>query len=142
MSRAVLSAWKAAGGIRGSTLRSSFTHRGYLDAVARVREYIFAGDIFQANLSQRFEAPLTEAGLGDLPASADAEPGTVCRAILDFPGVEVLSASPERFLRVDVGGHVETRPDQGHSSSRSSGPSTTPRLVWRSPRARRIARRT
>ncbi len=33
----------------------------YLDAVARVREYIFAGDIFQANLSQRFEAPMTEA---------------------------------------------------------------------------------
>ena len=35
-------------------LRSTFTHRGYLDAVARVREYIVAGDIFQANLSQRF----------------------------------------------------------------------------------------
>src|SRR6185295_17694095 len=30
-------------------LRSTFTHRGYLDAVARVREYIVAGDIFQAN---------------------------------------------------------------------------------------------
>src|SRR5688572_4754382 len=37
-------------------IRSSFTHRGYLDAVNRVREYILAGDIFQANLSQRFEA--------------------------------------------------------------------------------------
>src|SRR4029077_514887 len=45
---------------RGLDLRSSFTHPGYVDAVARVREYIFAGDIFQANLSQRFEAPLTE----------------------------------------------------------------------------------
>src|SRR6266540_446884 len=41
-------------------LRSSFTHRGYLDAVTRVREYIYAGDIFQANLSQRFEARLRE----------------------------------------------------------------------------------
>ena len=41
-------------------LRSTFTHRGYLDAVARVREYIVAGDIFQANLSQRFQAPLAE----------------------------------------------------------------------------------
>ena len=41
-------------------LRSTFTHRGYLDAVARVREYIVAGDIFQANLSQRFQAPLGE----------------------------------------------------------------------------------
>ena len=41
-------------------LRSTFTHRGYLDAVARVREYIVAGDIFQANLSQRLQAPLGE----------------------------------------------------------------------------------
>src|SRR5262245_21943619 len=41
-------------------LRSSFTRSGYLDAVRRVRDYIFAGDIFQANLSQRFEAPLHE----------------------------------------------------------------------------------
>src|SRR5207249_5981992 len=41
-------------------LRSTFTHRGYLDAVTRVRDYIVAGDIFQANLSQRFQAPLTE----------------------------------------------------------------------------------
>src|SRR6185436_1594326 len=41
-------------------VRSSFTHAGYLDAVARVREYILAGDIFQTNLSQRFEAPLNE----------------------------------------------------------------------------------
>ena len=42
-------------------LRSSFTHRGYLDVVQRVREYIIAGDIFQANISQRLEAPLREA---------------------------------------------------------------------------------
>jgi para-aminobenzoate synthetase component 1 len=41
-------------------IRSSFTRGDYLKAVARVREYILAGDIFQANLSQRFETPLTE----------------------------------------------------------------------------------
>ena len=39
-------------------LRSTFTREGYQQGVARVIEYIFAGDIFQANLSQRFEAPL------------------------------------------------------------------------------------
>ncbi len=38
-------------------LWSSFSREDYLAAVARVREYIVAGDIFQANLSQRFEAP-------------------------------------------------------------------------------------
>ena len=93
-------------------LRSSFTHGGYLDAVARVREYIFAGDIFQANLSQRFDAPLTEPAwaLYRRLRSRNAAPFA---AYLDFPEATVLSASPERFLRVDTSGHVETRPIKG-----------------------------
>lgn len=101
-------------------IRSSFTHGGYLDAVARVRDYIFAGDIFQANLSQRFEAPL-----GELPWALycrlrrrNAAPFA---AYLDFPDTVVLSASPERFLRVDSGGEVETRPIKG-TRPRGVGP--------------------
>jgi len=39
-------------------LRSNFTHEGYLEAVQRARDYIIAGDIFQVNLSQRFEADM------------------------------------------------------------------------------------
>jgi para-aminobenzoate synthetase component I len=101
-------------------LRSSFTHRGYLDAITRVREYIFAGDIFQANLSQRFEVPLTEAGWAIYRRLRTQNPAPFA-AYLDFPGVEVLSASPERFLRVDVGGHVETRPIKG-TRPRGLGP--------------------
>ena len=101
-------------------LRSSFTHDGYLDAVARVREYIFAGDIFQANLSQRFEAPLGEPSwtLYRRLRTRNAAPFA---AYLDFPDVTVLSASPERFLNVDVGGHVETRPIKG-TRPRGVGP--------------------
>jgi para-aminobenzoate synthetase component I len=101
-------------------LRSSFTHAGYLDAVARVREYIFAGDIFQANVSQRFEAPLQEPpwSLYRRLRAANAAPFA---AYLDFPDVVVLSASPERFLRVDEKGHVETRPIKG-TRPRGVGP--------------------
>ena len=101
-------------------LRSSFTHHGYLDAVARVREYILAGDIFQANVSQRFEAPL-----GELPWAfyrrLRARNAAPFAAYLDFPEAVVLSASPERFLRVDVAGHVETRPIKG-TRPRGLGP--------------------
>jgi len=101
-------------------LRSSFTRRGYLDAVSRVREYIFAGDIFQANLSQRFEATLGE------PAWAyyrrlrtrNAAPFA---AYMESPEAVIVSASPERFLRVDAGGHVETRPIKG-TRPRGVGP--------------------
>jgi para-aminobenzoate synthetase component 1 len=101
-------------------LRSSFTHRAYLDAVARVREYILAGDIFQANLSQRFDAPLRES-TWDFYRRLRARNAAPFAAYLDLPDATVLSASPERFLSVDVEGHVETRPIKG-TRPRGHGP--------------------
>ena len=101
-------------------LRSSFTRGGYLDAVAKVREYIFAGDIFQANLSQRFDAPLNEPPWA-LYRRLRTQNAAPFAAYLDFPDVTVLSASPERFLHVDVEGHVETRPIKG-TRPRGVGP--------------------
>jgi para-aminobenzoate synthetase component I len=93
-------------------LRSSFTHRGYLDALTRVREYIIAGDIFQANLSQRFEAPLTEPPFALYQRLRAINPAPFA-AFLDFDGVTIASASPERFLRLDTERHVEARPIKG-----------------------------
>ena len=101
-------------------LRSSFTHDGYLEAVNRVREYIFAGDIFQANLSQRFDAPLTEPPW-ELYRRLRTQNAAPFAAYLDFPDAVVLSASPERFLRIEAGGHVETRPIKG-TRPRGVGP--------------------
>jgi para-aminobenzoate synthetase component 1 len=101
-------------------LRSSFTHEGYLDAVSRVREYILAGDIFQTNLSQRFEAPLEEAPW-DLYRRLRTQNAAPFAAYLDLPEALILSASPERFLRVDPSGHVETRPIKG-TRPRGVGP--------------------
>jgi para-aminobenzoate synthetase component 1 len=101
-------------------LRSSFTHPGYLEAVSRVREYIFAGDIFQANLSQRFEAELGEP-TWPLYRRLRTRNAAPFAAYLDFPDGVILSASPERFLRVDVARHVETRPIKG-TRPRGVGP--------------------
>ena len=102
-------------------LRSTFTHRGYLDAVARVREYIVAGDIFQANLSQRFQAPLTEPPFRLYGRLRRRNPAPFA-AYLGFGELEVLSASPERFLRLEENGrHVETRPIKG-TRPRGLGP--------------------
>ena len=111
-------------GVEGAApigLRSTFTHRGYLDAVTRVRDYIVAGDIFQANLSQRFQAPLTEPTF-DLYARLRRGNPAAFAAYLDFGDVRVMSASPERFLRLDENGrHVETRPIKG-TRPRGLGP--------------------
>jgi para-aminobenzoate synthetase component 1 len=101
-------------------IRSSFTRSGYLEAVERVREYIFAGDIFQANLSQRFEAPLEEPAWELYRRLRTRNPAPFA-AFLDFPDAAILSASPERFLLADVDGHVETRPIKG-TRPRGLGP--------------------
>ncbi|HEX6814955.1 MAG TPA: aminodeoxychorismate synthase component I [Gemmatimonadaceae bacterium] len=93
-------------------LRSSFTRRGYLDAVTRVREYIVAGDIFQANVSQRLEAPLRESTWSLYRHLRTLNPAPFA-AYLAFEELHVLSASPERFLRLDDSRRVEARPIKG-----------------------------
>jgi para-aminobenzoate synthetase component 1 len=102
-------------------LRSTFTHRGYLDAVARVREYIVAGDIFQANLSQRFQTERNEAAFQLYQRLRQRNPAPFA-AYLDYGELQILSASPERFLRLDgERRHVETRPIKG-TRPRGLGP--------------------
>ena len=98
---------------------------GYLDAVARVREYILAGDVFQTNLSQRFDAPLRDPPWA-FYRRLRAKNAAPFAAFLDFPDATILSASPERFLGVDTEGHVETRPIKG-TRPRGLGPDALPR---------------
>jgi para-aminobenzoate synthetase component 1 len=93
-------------------VRSNFTRAGYLDAVQRVIDYVFAGDIFQANLSQRLEAPLVGTPLDLYRRLRHSNPAPFS-AYLDYGDVVVASSSPERFLRVEPGGRVETRPIKG-----------------------------
>ncbi|HEY3011398.1 MAG TPA: aminodeoxychorismate synthase component I [Gemmatimonadales bacterium] len=111
-------------GIEGAQeidLRSTFTHRGYLDAVSRVREYIIAGDIFQANLSQRFQTRLPEPAFELYRRLRRRNPAPFA-GYLDFGELAVLSASPERFLRLDAERRlVETRPIKG-TRPRGLGP--------------------
>ncbi len=101
-------------------VRSNFTRAGYLDAVARVIEYIFAGDIFQANLSQRLQAPLAGTPLELYGRLRQRNPAPFA-AFLDFGDLVVASSSPERFLRVHHGRQVETRPIKG-TRPRGVGP--------------------
>jgi para-aminobenzoate synthetase component 1 len=94
-------------------ISSNFTRAAYEDVVRRVVEYILAGDIFQANLSQRFTAPLP-AGLTafDLYRRLRALNPAPFAAYLKIDDVVVASASPERFIALREG-KVETCPIKG-----------------------------
>ncbi|MEP6745479.1 MAG: aminodeoxychorismate synthase component I [Gemmatimonadota bacterium] len=96
----------------GPGITSTFTPEGYRRAVARVVEYICAGDIFQANLSQRFSTPFAAHPWKLYRALRDASPAPFC-AYLQHDDVAIVSHSPERFLQLDTEGRVETRPIKG-----------------------------
>ncbi|CAN5723773.1 aminodeoxychorismate synthase component I [soil metagenome] len=90
---------------------SSFTREEYIQTVARVREYILSGDIFQANLSQRLQAPSSVAPLTLYRALRKRSPSPYA-AFFDIGDAAIVSASPELFLRLR-GRSVETRPIKG-----------------------------
>jgi para-aminobenzoate synthetase component 1 len=94
-----------------AVLKANFTPEGYMEAVNRVREYIAAGDVFQVNLSQRFETDLTVPPYELYRRLRQLNPAPFA-SYLNFDGVTIISASPERFLRVD-GDWIETRPIKG-----------------------------
>jgi para-aminobenzoate synthetase component 1 len=92
-------------------VKSNFKKRDYLEATKKAKEYIFAGDIFQVNLSQRLEAPLFLHPFLLYQILQRLNPAPFA-AYLGFEDLTVVSSSPERFLKVD-GQQVETRPIKG-----------------------------
>jgi len=95
---------------------STFEPSAYRRAVERIQELIRAGDIFQANLSQRWSIALEQGRPGEVAlalheALALVSPAPFA-AFLDAGDHAVASASPERFLELR-GRHVETRPIKG-----------------------------
>ncbi len=92
------------------------TRDRYRAQVARVLDYIRAGDIFQANFTGRFLAE-RPAGVGvfDLYRRLLARSPAPFAACLtgDGGGYGIASASPERFLKLSADGHLETRPIKG-----------------------------
>jgi para-aminobenzoate synthetase component I len=101
-------------------LRCNFTPDGYRRAVARTIEYIASGDIFQANLSQRFTAPRVCSASEMYLRLRRFNPAPFAAYIASDDPLDlarlgrwaVLSSSPERFLKV-TDGRVATRPIKG-----------------------------
>ncbi|WP_439815846.1 anthranilate synthase component I family protein [Zavarzinia sp. CC-PAN008] len=83
--------------------------------IARVIAEIHAGEIFQANFTQRFRAPIPP-GLTPLDLYLrlrTLSPAPFAALLQCGPGLAIASASPERFLRLTPDGAIETRPIKG-----------------------------
>lgn len=95
-----------------STFRAKTDKEYFIQSVERIQKWIRDGDIYQANLSQAFEAEVQGGSLfGLYRALRDASPAPMA-AWLSLAGKEVLSSSPESFLKIS-GRRVETRPIKG-----------------------------
>ena len=85
----------------------------YLQQVARIKQYIIDGDIFQANLSRLWQLEI-QPGANDVAifnSLARANPGSFA-VLARLPQARVISSSPERLVRVH-NGLIETRPIAG-----------------------------
>ena len=84
----------------------------YMDIVKRAKEYIAAGDIFQANLSQRVSAYIGDKSRWNFYKTLSSINPAPFAAYLDFGDYQIVSSSPERLLKVRDG-IIETRPIAG-----------------------------
>ncbi|MFI4956175.1 MAG: aminodeoxychorismate synthase component I [Gammaproteobacteria bacterium] len=96
-----------------ANIESNFTQPRYEAAVQTVMDYILAGDIFEANLSQRFQAELPEnfSSFDFFVQLYRTNPAPFA-AYINLGDMQILSISPERFVRLSQG-QVETRPIKG-----------------------------
>ncbi|MGD8483881.1 MAG: aminodeoxychorismate synthase component I [Thioalkalispiraceae bacterium] len=85
----------------------------YIESVAKVKQYITEGDVFQVNLSRSWKGKRPQ----DLHASqiyqrlSQTNPAPFS-GIMHFPFGDIISSSPERLIKV-MDRHVETRPIAG-----------------------------
>lgn len=108
--------------------QSNFTREAYEAAIARTVEYILAGDIFQANITQMFSAAIPQGfdPLAFYRVLRLKNPATFA-AFMDYGDIQIASSSPERLLRHN-GETVEARPIKG-TRRRDSDPARDANLI-------------
>lgn len=100
------------------TFTADFTPDAWIKTVEKLRRHIGQGDLFQANLTTRYTAPLPHhfdevSAYTQLRSLSPAPFG----AYFKSPPLSLLSASVERFLALSSSGIVETRPIKGTASA-------------------------
>ncbi len=117
------SAHPPSNGIKNTSngLHSNMSRKEYVDCVKRAKTYIEEGDIYQANLSQRFETSY-QGDPFDLFLRLRSVNPSPFSGYLKLNGFAIVSSSPERLVKVE-NSCVETRPIAG-TRPRSRDPAT------------------
>ena len=95
-----------------STLPKSLLNKSdYIKKVNQAKTYISEGDIYQANLSQKFEAPYNQDPLPLYKRLRKINPSPFS-GFLKFDDLILVSSSPERLIKIS-GNKIESRPIAG-----------------------------
>lgn len=97
---------------RAVDIRHEITKEDYMNMVIKTKAYITAGDIFQANISQRVSAEIGHIKPWELYMALSRINPSPFAAYLNMEDYHIVSSSPERLVRVS-GDNVETRPIAG-----------------------------
>src|SRR3712207_514521 len=92
-------------------LVSNFTKEGYIEAIEKIRNYIKCGDIYQANMTQRFQCDINEEPYDIYARLRKINPAPFA-SFMDFKDGYIVSSSPERFIKIKDR-YIETRPIKG-----------------------------
>jgi len=107
-------------------VESNMSHGEYIDMVARAKEYILAGDVFQVVPSQRFRRPFNLPAFSLYRALRRLNPSPFLYH-LAFPGFSIVGSSPEVLVRLRDG-KVTIRPIAG-TRPRGATPEEDKRLA-------------
>ena len=102
-----------------SRFQSNLDEPAYAAAFKRISQYIAAGDCYQVNFTQRFQARCSGDPLAAYRALRRVCPTPFAAYLGLAGGGAILSLSPERFLKVSQR-QVETRPIKGTRSRGAS----------------------
>jgi aminodeoxychorismate synthase component I len=94
-------------------VHAHFDEAGYCRVVEKAKEHIFAGDIFEVCTTHRLESPLVGGDPWDLYQELRRINPAPFAAFLDLPEAQIVSSSPERFLRLGRDRVAESRPIKG-----------------------------
>ena len=109
-----------------SQVRCNMDKRSYLRAVRRIKRYIYDGDVYQINFSQRFDSAYSGRAVDLFHWQNHYNPSGYA-AYIDTGDFQIISASPEMFITIDDR-FITTKPIKG----------TRPRITSTNAQAERV----
>ena len=92
-------------------IESNYSKNEYLESVRKIRDHICAGDVYQVNMSQRFESVFSGSSFALYKELYQANPASFF-SFINAGTHTIVSTSPERFIKQN-GLKIEAKPIKG-----------------------------